>query len=84
MLNQLTKTTAPQPARFSGTVEWFSDGKGYGFIVADGSAKPDIFVHHTAIQMEGYRRLDGGDRVAFELVDTHKGPAAINVVRLHE
>lgn len=61
-----------------GTVKWFNDAKGYGFIAQDGGK--DIFVHHTAIQMQGFKSLKEGARVSFEVVDGPKGPAAANVV----
>ncbi len=63
-----------------GTVKWFSNQKGYGFIVA-GENSPDIFVHHSAIQMDGYRTLREGEAVSFELLEGSKGPQAINVTR---
>lgn len=63
----------------SGTVKWFSDQKGYGFIAGENS--PDIFVHHTAIQMEGFRTLRQGEAVRYELFVSPKGPQAINVKR---
>ena len=60
-----------------GTVKWFSNEKGYGFISrSDGD---DIFVHHTAIQMDGYRSLAEGQKVEFEVVDGPKGKQASNV-----
>ncbi|HOJ32781.1 MAG TPA: cold shock domain-containing protein [Candidatus Hydrogenedentes bacterium] len=62
----------------SGRVKWFNNQKGYGFIVCDGLA--DIFVHHSAIKMEGYRTLKEGAQVQFELVETPKGFQALNVV----
>ena len=62
-----------------GTVKWFNDQKGYGFIEpADGSQ--DRFVHFSGIQGEGFRSLNDGDEVEFEAVDTRRGPAADNVV----
>ena len=64
-----------------GKVKWFSNVKGYGFILAEGMDK-DIFVHHTNINAEGYRSLNEGDRVRFELVEGPKGPKAQNVIRL--
>ncbi|GAP62000.1 cold shock protein, beta-ribbon, CspA family [Ardenticatena maritima] len=60
-----------------GTVKWFNNAKGYGFIQRDEG--PDVFVHHTDIQMEGYRTLQEGQQVEFELVDAEKGPRAQNV-----
>ncbi|MCP4645162.1 MAG: cold shock domain-containing protein [bacterium] len=63
--------------RLRGQVKWFNNQKGYGFIVRDGT--PDIFVHYTAIQMEGFRTLQQGDEVDFELLQGAKGLQAINV-----
>jgi CspA family cold shock protein len=60
-----------------GTVKWFKDEKGFGFI-SDGAA--DYFVHHTAIQMEGHRTLTPGQKVTFDVGPGEKGPRAINVV----
>lgn len=60
-----------------GTVKWFSDQKGYGFIL--NGTNPDIFVHHSAIQMEGFRTLKEGDPVYFELMESPKGLQAVNV-----
>lgn len=60
-----------------GTVKWFNDAKGFGFITrANG---PDVFVHHTAIQSEGFRSLAEGETVEFEVVQGPKGPQAANV-----
>ncbi len=65
--------------RTQGTVKWFNSDKGFGFITpADGSK--DCFVHHSAIQASGYRTLEEGARVEFDLVQGSKGPAAENVV----
>jgi CspA family cold shock protein len=61
-----------------GKVKWFNDRKGYGFIQTEGRAE-DIFVHYNAIQMEGYRKLKGGQRVAFEITEGQKGLMAVNV-----
>lgn len=65
-----------------GTVKWFNDGKGFGFISQDGGE--DVFVHHTAITMEGFRTLAEGDRVEFEVVQGPKGLQAANVRHLVE
>jgi len=67
--------------RTAGTVKWFNDQKGFGFITPDEGEK-DCFVHHTAIQTEGFRSLNEGDRVEFEIVQGTKGPAAENVVKI--
>jgi CspA family cold shock protein len=67
--------------RIQGTVRWFSRGKGYGFITPDGQEK-DVFVHFSAIRGEGYRNLEGGQRVEFSIEDTPKGPQAIEVAGL--
>jgi CspA family cold shock protein len=66
--------------RITGTVKWFNAGKGYGFIARDGGE--DVFVHHSAIQSEGYRTLEEGQRVEFEVEPGDKGPKAINVKAL--
>ena len=63
-----------------GKVKWFNDAKGFGFIAQEGG--PDVFVHHTAILAEGYRSLNEGDAVSFEVVNGQKGLQARNVVRL--
>lgn len=63
-----------------GTVKWFNDSKGFGFIEQDGGK--DVFVHHSAIQSDGFRSLQEGERVKFEVVDGAKGPAASNVVKI--
>ena len=62
----------------TGTVKWFNDSKGLGFITVDGQAK-DVFVHHSAIQGSGFKSLAEGQKVEFEIVQGQKGPAAENV-----
>ncbi len=71
-----------RPARsmIEGTVKWFNESKGFGFLSQEGG--PDVFVHHTEIKAEGYRSLNEGDRVSFEVVDSPKGPRAANVTPL--
>jgi CspA family cold shock protein len=63
-----------------GTVKWFNDAKGFGFIKQDGGE--DVFVHHTAIQAEGFRSLTEGDRVEFEVAKGPKGLQAQNVRKI--
>ena len=65
----------------TGTVKWFSDDKGFGFITPDDGGK-DLFVHFSEIQGSGFRNLDEGQRVAFESQEGPKGPAAANVQAL--
>ena len=62
----------------TGTVKWFDATKGFGFITPDNGTK-DVFVHHSAIQGTGYKSLDEGQKVTFEIQNGAKGPAAANV-----
>ena len=64
-------------SRISGTVKWFNDAKGFGFISHEGG--PDVFVHFSAITGEGYRNLEEGQRVEFDVTQGQKGPQAANV-----
>lgn len=68
-------------ARETGTVEFFKDEKGFGFIRPDDGGK-DVFVHHSAIAMDGFRSLQQGDRVEYEVVDDPKGPRASDVQKI--
>ena len=65
--------------RTSGTVKWFNDAKGFGFITPEGRDQKECFVHHSAIQGSGFKSLAEGQRVEFDLVQGQKGPAAENV-----
>jgi cold shock protein len=67
--------------RTTGTVKWFNDAKGFGFITPEDGSK-DCFVHYSAIQGNGFKTLAEGERVEFELVQGSKGPAAENVSRV--
>lgn len=64
----------------NGIVKWFNEKKGYGFIQKDEGG--DVFVHHSAIKMQGFKTLSEGDRVTFDIEQGQKGPAAANVTKL--
>ena len=70
-------TNEESEAMANGTVKWFNDAKGYGFISQDGG--DDVFVHHTAINMDGFRTLKEGEQVEFEVAQGPKGLQAANV-----
>ncbi|HKW47942.1 MAG TPA: cold-shock protein [Gemmatimonadaceae bacterium] len=67
--------------RTTGTVKWFNDQKGFGFITPENGQK-DCFVHHSAIQGSGFKSLSEGERVEIDIVQGQKGPAAENVTRM--
>ncbi len=66
--------------RSNGTVKWFNDSKGFGFITPEDGSR-DCFVHHSAIQSDGFRSLAEGESVEFDMVEGEKGPAAENVTK---
>ena len=66
--------------KLKGTVKWFNNAKGFGFIGREDG--PDVFVHYSALVSEGYKSLQEGDVVEFEIVDGQKGPQAANVVKV--
>lgn len=66
--------------RIQGTVKWFNAAKGYGFIAHEGGK--DVFVHFSAIESEGYRSLNEGEKVEFSIEDSAKGPQAVNVKKV--
>ena len=68
--------------RITGTVKWFNSEKGFGFIAPDDEGSEDVFVHYSAIQTEGFRTLDEGDRVEFTVEEGQKGLQAGNVTKL--
>jgi CspA family cold shock protein len=75
-------TRSPKVAQYKGTVKWFNNAKGYGFLGRDGGA--DVFVHYSSIQLEGYKTLKEGDEVEFDIIQGTKGPQADQVARLRE
>ena len=66
-------------AQLDGVVRWFNNAKGYGFLGHDGG--PDVFVHYSSIQSDGYKSLKEGEPVAFEIIQGEKGPQADHVLR---
>ncbi len=69
-------------AQYKGTVKWFNNAKGYGFLGRDDG--PDVFVHYSAIQAKGYKALSEGDPVEFDVIQGSKGPQADQVVPLNQ
>ena len=69
-------------AQYRGTVKWFNNAKGYGFLGHEGG--PDVFVHYSSIQNEGYKSLKEGDEVEFDIITGTNGPQADQVVRLKD
>ncbi|NUM54044.1 MAG: cold shock domain-containing protein [Candidatus Hydrogenedentes bacterium] len=75
----MSGTNGTNGNHLKGRVKWFNDQKGFGFITRENS--PDVFVHHSAIRMEGFRTLREGEEVQFELLESPKGLQAVNVSR---
>jgi CspA family cold shock protein len=71
-----------QLAQYKGTVKWFNNAKGYGFLGREGGA--DVFVHYSSIQIDGYKSLKEGDEVEFDIIEGTKGPQADQVIRLRD
>ena len=69
-------------ADYKGTVKWFNNAKGFGFLGREGGA--DVFVHYSSIQSDGYKSLKEGDEVEFDIIEGSKGPQADHVVRINE
>ncbi len=69
-------------AQYTGTVKWFNNAKGYGFLGRDSGA--DVFVHYSSIQLDGYKSLKEGDQVEFNIIQGSKGPQADQVARLDQ
>ncbi len=69
-------------AQYKGTVKWFNNAKGFGFLGREGGA--DVFVHYSSIQSDGYKSLKEGDEVEFDIIEGSKGPQADHVVRIND
>ena len=69
-------------AQYKGTVKWFNNAKGFGFLGREGGA--DVFVHYSSIQSDGYKSLKEGDEVEFDIIEGTKGPQADHVVRIND
>jgi cold shock protein len=77
-----TKGRQPLVSQYKGKVKWFNNAKGYGFIGREDG--PDVFVHYSAIQLDGYKTLKEGDDVEFDIIQGQKGPQADSVIRLKD
>ena len=76
----MVRLSEERNVKLKGTVKWFNNAKGFGFIGREDG--PDVFVHYSALIAEGYKSLQEGDTVEFEIVDGQKGPQAANVVKV--
>jgi len=79
-LGEIRKEEGAHVERLKGTVKWFNNAKGYGFLGRDDG--PDVFIHYSSITTEGYKSLQEGDKVEFEIVQGQKGPQAANVTKV--
>jgi cold shock protein len=77
---ELEPARSAKVAQYRGTVKWFNNAKGYGFLGRDDGA--DVFVHYSSIQLEGYKSLKEGDEVEFDIIQGSKGPQADQVARV--
>ena len=75
----ITSTVKGPMAQYKGTVKWFNNAKGYGFLGREDG--PDVFVHYSSIQLDGYKSLKEGDEVEFDVIEGTKGPQADQVTR---
>jgi CspA family cold shock protein len=80
VFGEIRKTKGAHVERLKGTVKWFNNAKGYGFLGRDDG--PDVFIHYSSITTEGYKSLQEGDQVEFEIVQGQKGPQAANVTKI--
>jgi CspA family cold shock protein len=77
-----TKARSTTLAQYRGVVKWFNNAKGYGFLGREGG--PDVFVHYSSIQIDGYKSLKEGDEVEFDIIQGSKGPQADQVIRVKD